>query len=64
LAVTIQPHHQALWQKAAAHTVPEKTNRPPTYGAWHRQRAERRIAVPVEPEPETPAFVDEARGTE
>ena len=50
--VTVQPKHLALWAKAAPVTKPSTENKPPSYGAWHRQRAERRIEV--EPEAEAP----------
>jgi len=55
LPVTVEPKHLALWKRAHAVTQPSTVNKPPTYGAWHRQRAERRVtAEPEEREAEAP----------
>ncbi len=50
--VTIEPRHLELWKRANELTVPGAEEKPPTYGAWHRQRAER--VVEREPEAEAP----------
>lgn len=38
----LEPRHLAMWAKADPITKPGPgEDKPPTYGAWHRQRAER-----------------------
>jgi hypothetical protein len=48
--VTVEPKHLALWARAHDVTKPGKTEQRPNYGAWHRQRAERRQLPEIEPE--------------
>lgn len=40
----VEPRHLAMWAKADPVTKPGPGEAPkPTYGAWHRQRAEKAI---------------------
>jgi hypothetical protein len=47
--VVVEPRHVAMWARANELTRPATDEQPPTYGAWHRQRAERRMPTPEVP---------------
>lgn len=56
--VTIEPKHLAAWKRASELTAPAVDEKPPTYGAARRQRAQR--VVEHEPEAEAPGLVVDA----
>lgn len=53
MAVTLEPKHLAAWKRANELTRPGSHEKPPTYGAWHRKRAERKVEA-VEAEADAP----------